>query len=54
MRGKANTGSYNFVLNGITPAYAGKSQKQYYLVYHIKGSPRLCGEKLALFISSFP
>ena len=45
MRGKANNGSYNFVLNGITPAYAGKSKKFWIVVIFIEDHPRLCGEK---------
>ena len=46
MRGKVlATGLHNLV-NGITPAYAGKSQYQRTAYQSIRDHPRVCGEKL--------
>ena len=46
MRGKATCTLANNDIIGITPAYAGKSFRNFIAVVRIKDHPRLCGEKL--------
>ena len=47
MRGKEREGKISRTIYGITPAYAGKSQKTFYCQRIAKDHPRVCGEKLA-------
>ena len=49
MRGKASRVNRSSILNGITPAYAGKSVHFIQIDNHNKDHPRLCGEKLLKF-----
>ena len=55
MRGKAKCGSDNVSVQGITPAYAGKSKLGLIQFQHLPDHPRLCGEKcyLSKFIKPF-
>ena len=46
MRGKGNLKNNGEWENGITPAYAGKSLVQLFLICRSQDHPRLCGEKL--------
>ena len=46
MRGKGAAGNTRAETCGITPAYAGKSEKGYDKFTEIGDHPRLCGEKL--------
>ena len=46
MRGKAVNAHVTFLHVGITPAYAGKSQRLPPAEYPDQDHPRLCGEKL--------
>ena len=45
MRGKVKNYSFTESASGITPAYAGKSQKTHMWFFRHKDHPRLCGEK---------
>ena len=45
MRGKAVEFYVDFVHDGITPAYAGKSDAHMALITTFGDHPRLCGEK---------
>ena len=56
MRGKEKACTYILTLQGITPAYAGKSDEAFYQTDDIWDHPRLCGEKLypALIADSVP
>ena len=45
MRGKDGVYTLSLSDNGITPAYAGKSLRQYAIGSMEKDHPRLCGEK---------
>ena len=45
MRGKGRTNSPEWEKTGITPAYAGKSNRQTYRTYSPRDHPRICGEK---------
>ena len=45
MRGKEKACTYILTLQGITPAYAGKSDEAFYQTDDIWDHPRLCGEK---------
>ena len=45
MRGKVAVLSYDFVLPGITPAYAGKRLAFCRTFPKLRDHPRLCGEK---------
>ena len=45
MRGKVVLLSYDFVLPGITPAYAGKRKIPQIVASKCRDHPRLCGEK---------
>ena len=45
MRGKGVSFAYAEALAGITPAYAGKSEKARNCVIFTGDHPRLCGEK---------
>ena len=51
MRGKAHKASMTLHRSGITPAYAGKSERLFVLCEVYKDHPRLCGEKFHLQIS---
>ena len=46
MRGKVVLLSYDFVLPGITPAYAGKRKIPQIVASKCRDHPRLCGEKV--------
>ena len=46
MRGKAFWGIHVVIRQGITPAYAGKSDKISSKSIRVKDHPRLCGEKM--------
>ena len=46
MRGKGKKEEQAPYKIGITPAYAGKSFRNFIAVVRIKDHPRLCGEKL--------
>ena len=48
MRGKAFSALVQVFSNGITPAYAGKSQRQAERDADHRDHPRLCGEKIRL------
>ena len=48
MRGKERRKLAFLLLNGITPAYAGKSLAVGVLWIHDEDHPRLCGEKLEM------
>ena len=45
MRGKGNLYLLDGVLDGITPAYAGKRKSQQDVTWHTGDHPRVCGEK---------
>ena len=45
MRGKEKAYTYMWTLQGITPAYAGKSPNPSLILVVIGDHPRLCGEK---------
>ena len=53
MRGKEDSLAILSPVNGITPAYAGKSEIMPCFKYGIKDHPRLCGEKAHLGVSAF-
>ena len=46
MRGKGRLKERDFTLQGITPAYAGKSEIVPLFKHAIEDHPRLCGEKM--------
>ena len=46
MRGKVADKIAHIIRQGITPAYAGKSQSANDVCSHLKDHPRLCGEKV--------
>ena len=46
MRGKGRLKERDFTLQGITPAYAGKSADRQVVIVRQWDHPRLCGEKL--------
>ena len=46
MRGKGRLKERDFTLQGITPAYAGKSEIVPRFKHAIEDHPRLCGEKM--------
>ena len=45
MRGKASRVAADTMIDGITPAYAGKSPFSFGYGFKIQDHPRLCGEK---------
>ena len=45
MRGKAFSSFANGINTGITPAYAGKRDREIVAVFVVRDHPRLCGEK---------
>ena len=45
MRGKEYLGGGRYRINGITPAYAGKSSPYSPAMKYRKDHPRVCGEK---------
>ena len=45
MRGKVTLGGILMTVNGITPAYAGKSLLIFLLRFVLRDHPRVCGEK---------
>ena len=45
MRGKGNAPPFQFLLLGITPAYAGKREPVFFGDGVFQDHPRLCGEK---------
>ena len=45
MRGKEGIRNILTILQGITPAYAGKSTFNFRIVFRHEDHPRLCGEK---------
>ena len=45
MRGKGTAADFSLAPTRITPAYAGKSLRQYAIGSMEKDHPRLCGEK---------
>ena len=53
MRGKAKCGSDNVSVQGITPAYAGKSHNKRHPEKGGRDHPRLCGEKFSIHAFSF-
>ena len=46
MRGKASSVAADTMIDGITPAYAGKSNPSLGIIKKWEDHPRLCGEKL--------
>ena len=55
MRGKVNLAVYNIIIQGITPAHAGKSHGDVLQTVLLKDHPRACGEKLSsLLLKSMP
>ena len=46
MRGKGSFTSIFFIINRITPAYAGKRSSRCSAMHRTRDHPRLCGEKL--------
>ena len=54
MRGKVVLLSYDFVLPGITPAYAGKRKIPQIVASKCRDHPRLCGEKSSGIVTSVP
>ena len=50
MRGKVLYFTLLYFLEGITPAYAGKSLGSISIRSHIRDHPRLCGEKLTVLV----
>ena len=50
MRGKVNFFEFFRRLAGITPAYAGKSFLSTFRAFCNQDHPRLCGEKLLLYV----
>ncbi len=50
MRGKVVLGGTCFVRNGITPAYAGKRSGNHADQVGNRDHPRLCGEKIKVFV----
>ena len=54
MRGKAKCGSDNVSVQGITPAYAGKSHNKRHPEKGGRDHPRLCGEKTSISIFTPP
>ena len=54
MRGKDEDHRTKAVMSGITPAYAGKSQKFNRCPQFVEDHPRLCGEKSACMRASLP
>ena len=53
MRGKAFSSPRDQYIFRITPAYAGKSPKQFSGILHFQDHPRLCGEKFSLWSVQF-
>ena len=54
MRGKVGHDPAVRVLHRITPAYAGKSSKQYQVNGIFQDHPRVCGEKLYSVLTPYP
>ena len=54
MRGKARSPAIPAAAGGITPAYAGKSSKQYQVNGIFQDHPRVCGEKLYSVLTPYP
>ena len=46
MRGKGSSTAAYRTAQGITPAYAGKSESFNDILYTLRDHPRLCGEKV--------
>ena len=47
MRGKVAQIQYRQLVQGITPAYAGKRDRFPQILHGFRDHPRLCGEKLS-------
>ena len=50
MRGKELSNRVKYVTARITPAYAGKSWRDFAARFVYQDHPRVCGEKLAVFV----
>ena len=53
MRGKVQSVCDDLAGMGITPAYAGKSEKNAVIVRSLRDHPRVCGEKSRLLWEHF-
>ena len=52
MRGKGTEHRQDYRQNRITPAYAGKSKSRQWEAFVKRDHPRLCGEKITMFLFS--
>ena len=52
MRGKVEVEVADELTAGITPAYAGKSDLRCVVAVVIQDHPRICGEKVLLYLKS--
>lgn len=48
MRGKDKLAIFEGIVNGITPAYAGKSRSRHVCISRRRDHPRVCGEKFVV------